>query len=1210
MNKFFKFLMIAVVLIILPGNTFAQHTPSSERGEPAKRQKAQLEGNNIRTTIFNWGQTGRQSGVSINVETPYEWPKNTGQVYLAHTGIFVGGEVVDNDGKTRQIVNVMNYRQSPEGKSWNIEPVPGYFNESAEKLATSTETNTWPSFWPDKMNDATDPGWKGQWNGYFGKDIFNADQEIFYRASDDKYSRYNYFPDETDPTRKGLGLLIDVRAMAWSQVLVEDVIYLLHNIKNDGTKDIAKVAVTLWYADFVGGDGDSEDDISEFNLIEDIAWSRDQDHKATKFGNDPVGIVAVTFLETPGNALDRVDNDGDGEANGPKVSEEMLVDELPDNLIDDNGNGLIDENQAHIPFGVQEGVTYADGIDQNSNAEEGSPVISQAMINSVASDRWQRWPANPENDNIQNGKIHLLMLDDSDLGAAFKDYIDNDGDGEKDSPVITQEIIDAAASDPYNRYKVPGTDIILYDVKSEDLGKKYADGIDNDGNGAIDEYMDEGIDEMIDESRDNGIDDDGDWNPLKDDVGLDGVADTGDEGEGDGVPTTGAGTGLPGEPNVDVTDVSETDQIGITNADYVPEGAVDVNQDPDIKLWHDFMLPGKFYDPSEVVAGRYDLFVSSGFFPLKAGQTEPMSLAVLLANGPVPDPDGQFRKQEILRKRTRAQETYDNDYQFANAPLTPTLKAVAGDNKVTLYWDDVAESSFDSYIENIGGIGKDFEGYRIYRSSDPAFQDPLNITTGHGIKKFRTPIAQFDLDNGIKGFDQVGLEGVHFYMGDDTGLLHSFTDSTVQNGFTYYYAITAYDFGFPAGKIIPSESPIRISLQADGSVKTGSNVVKVTPEAPSAGYFDPTLGNINLVNGTTNSKVGYRILDPQAVREGHVYHITFEDTLKLASREGQPDTLTTKNYSLYDSTAGYLVIDKFTKLDAETEQPIVDGFQLSFTNEERVEVNNTLSNWNNSGITPFVFERLIAPPSLQGEERPNDYRIEFGEMGIDTSEAVTIFNTPFPAVEVNFRVFNVSTQKYIKFGFLEVDKTGGVGIITNKGALRDRIALLEPDQNDELVYTWWFYLASEANNDFRYPADGDIATIFLKKPFLESDKFRFVAKEGNIDTEQAQKDLDKIKVVPNPYIATAKWEPKNPYSSGRGPRSIHFTHLPSSCTIRIFTINGELVKKIEHENNFSNGTAYWDLLTDDNLSISYGIYIYHVEAPGIGEKTGKFAVIK
>jgi len=33
-------------------------------------------------------------------------------------------------------------------------------------------------------------------------------------------------------------------------------------------------------------------------------------------------------------------------------------------------------------------------------------------------------------------------------------------------------------------------------------------------------------------------------------------------------------------------------------------------------------------------------------------------------------------------------------------------------------------------------------------------------------------------------------------------------------------------------------------------------------------------------------------------------------------------------------------------------------------------------------------------------------------------------------------------------------------------------------------------------------------------------------------------------------------------------------------------------------------------LTKDNLSASYGVYIYHIDAPGIGKTAGKFAIIK
>ena len=79
------------------------------------------------------------------------------------------------------------------------------------------------------------------------------------------------------------------------------------------------------------------------------------------------------------------------------------------------------------------------------------------------------------------------------------------------------------------------------------------------------------------------------------------------------------------------------------------------------------------------------------------------------------------------------------------------MTAIPGDNKVTLYWDDVAEKTFDSYIDNIGGNGFDFEGYRIYRASDPAFLDAKVITNAQGSPTFFLPIAIFDLEDGING---------------------------------------------------------------------------------------------------------------------------------------------------------------------------------------------------------------------------------------------------------------------------------------------------------------------------------------------------------------------------------------------------------------------------------------------------------------------------
>ncbi len=1225
-------ILVFLLLFFFTESAFGQYIPSNERGNASYRRKAQMEGNQIRTTVFNYGMTGREGAVPIYEQTPYEWPKNTGQVYLAVAGIMVGAEVVDDQGAVQHIISRCHYLQSPDGRTWNFEPVPGYYNQSnPEGFATSTDPNTWPSTWPDKLNDDNDPGWAGKWNGYFGKDVFNADQEMYFHASDNNYDRYaHYFPDSTDLTRKGLGLILDVRVLAWSQILVQDALYLLFKIKNDGTKPLNKVGATILWADFVGGEGPGN--ISEFDLKNDIAWSRNEDNRSPDpaFGGGPVGIVGGAFLETPGNATDRIDNDDDSPEFGPKVTAEMLVGESDPSIprndprridgIDNNGNGLIDENKTHIAFQDQVGVSYADRIGQQINPEwyishprfhreENNPLVTQAMVNASSGDQWKRWPPNPENDPVQNGAVHLIMVESDDVGLPFKDFIDNDNNGEDGSPTITQAMIDQAASDPYLRYKV-NDKVILYNVTQSTLGMKYADGIDNDNNGAVDENIDEGIDAMIDEARNDGIDNDGDWNPLTDDVGLDGVPGTGDPGEGDGKPTSGARFGLPGEPNIDVTDVSETDQIGITGSFYRPSSEwIDIYTDNFI--WDNFLVPGNYFDSSDVQSGDYNLFVSSGLFPLQPGQSEPISLAVIFANGPVQDPNGQLRKQAVLQKRDYAQQTYNNDYRFANAPLTPNLTVVPGDNHVTLYWDDEAENTFDTYINNIGGNGHDFEGYRIYRASDPAFLDSKVITNAQGSPTFLLPIAQFDLQDGIMGYDSLGFEGVHFNLGNDTGLKHSWIDTDVKNGFTYYYAITSYDFGFPSKEITPSECNINVSLKSDGSLKSlGKNVAKVVPEAPSGGYIPPTLGTIDLIKGFTTSKVSYQVVDPNEIKEGHEYYITFQDTIKT----GATDTLTTKNFSLYDSTANTLLIDKSTAFGANDEGQLIDGFRLSFLNATNVQLDESRSGWNNPDVTPFILEKYPPPRPNEpkGQQKPNDYKIIMGDLGIDTSTSFIYSGITFSPIPVNFRVYNLSEGKFINFGFLETDHSGPYpdgGFTSNGGTRADRIVFLEPrGANNDLLPTWWFYL--QRDSSVVNPSAGDTARISLIKPFLSADVFKFTARTGFIDNTLAKEDLDKIKVVPNPYLANALWEEKNPYSSGRGPRSIHFTHLPSKCTIRIFTVNGELVKEIDHDSNMLDGTADWDLLTKDRLSASYGVYIYHVDAPGIGTKVGKFAIIK
>jgi hypothetical protein len=163
------------------------HDPSDFRGDVNYRRNSAVDGNNLRVTIFNSGYAGDPSNRPDYIE--FEYPKNTGRIYLAIVNILLGGEVTGDDGQPTYLVEVPSGRTSPGGSSWNLEPVPGFLDPGQPEIARSDRSSSWPTAaqkgWRDKRTDPFDPGWVGSWNGFFGKNQFNADQEFFYVTSDD-----------------------------------------------------------------------------------------------------------------------------------------------------------------------------------------------------------------------------------------------------------------------------------------------------------------------------------------------------------------------------------------------------------------------------------------------------------------------------------------------------------------------------------------------------------------------------------------------------------------------------------------------------------------------------------------------------------------------------------------------------------------------------------------------------------------------------------------------------------------------------------------------------------------------------------------------------------------------------------------------------------------------------------------------------------------
>src|SRR3989304_4620579 len=73
----------------------------------------------------------------------------------------------------------------------------------------------------------------------------------------------------------------------------------------------------------------------------------------------------------------------------------------------------------------------------------------------------------------------------------------------------------------------------------------------------------------------------------------------------------------------------------------------------------------------------------------------------------------------------------------SGSPPKPNVTVVPGEDRVTLYWDNASENSIDP----LTGFN-DFEGYKIYRSEDPAFSDIYTISDANGTPFLGKPLLQ------------------------------------------------------------------------------------------------------------------------------------------------------------------------------------------------------------------------------------------------------------------------------------------------------------------------------------------------------------------------------------------------------------------------------------------------------------------------------------
>jgi hypothetical protein len=136
-----------------------------------------------------------------------------------------------------------------------------------------------------------------------------------------------------------------------------------------------------------------------------------------------------------------------------------------------------------------------------------------------------------------------------------------------------------------------------------------------------------------------------------------------------------------------------------------------------------------------------------------------------------------------------------------------------------------------------------------------------------------------------------------------------------------------------------------------------------------------------------------------------------------------------------------------------------------------------------------------------------------------------------------------------------------------------------------------------------YPTNYDAMEFYANHINYVTDVFEITAPSAPAySVETAKSDLELVNAVPNPYFGAS------PLEKEITEAFITFTRLPKECTIRIFTVAGDLIRTLKK--NDDSPYLRWDLRNEAGVPVASGIYIVHVEAPGIGSKVLKVVVFQ
>ncbi len=558
----------------------------------------------------------------------------------------------------------------------------------------------------------------------------------------------------------------------------------------------------------------------------------------------------------------------------------------------------------------------------------------------------------------------------------------------------------------------------------------------------------------------------------------------------------------------------------------------------------------KTFDSSLPPGDQYYLQCTSGI-NLERGKTIRIGFAIIAG----------YDEADFRQKAQMAQAIYSNHFLGPEPPKPSKLTIQAGDRQARLSWNSNAEASVDPMTNSY-----DFAGYKVYRSDDQgATWGDLERHSDGSLGPDYVPIAIWRIDDLSEPIP------------------HTFVDTALTNGFAYWYSIVGFDKG-------DTTAGVDMLQTAYGTPATDINAVSVTPRTDPAGYYEIQKTLVHTFAGAgqkSDGALAAELFDPSQLT-GENYEVGFAET-----------PFATTWYVVNQTTGDTLAKDLTDQTASVASAPLVDGIRLLLTNGERTPSRFAQVGFAGTDTTLHLGYSYGPLADVFGLALGGDihfrsaYQIRFTAGG---SEGYSIYDDVTP-IQLPFEVWNVTTNQKVIAEIYHQDAENPAWNPSN----RDYVIIVDYPYDGTAhpeafpYYDVWFFRFALSDTNYQV---GDVFQIDGAPVNGSGD--RFVFKSPGVDQTLAASELDRIKAVPNPYIARASWE------TVEGERRLEFIHLPDRATVRIYSLSGDLVQTLYNE---GSGTLVWDMLSSNGQGIAPGLYYYHVDS-SVGTRTGKFAVIK